>query len=340
MIHVKMYARTGCGLCEQAQVDLQVLKPRYPHTLEIIDIEADDALLKQYTFEIPVIQIGPYTLKAPISLQELEVTLAAQTDREAHMQKIRQTEQKSAGFLSKTWTRSDGFIYWLSKHYLALFNFFVFLYVGLPFFAPVLMKAGAQGPADLIYRAYSMVCHQLGYRSFFLFGEQAVYPRQQAGLDDYKTFSQSTGLSEGNYSNELALARAYKGELTHEHPVGYKVALCERDVAIYGGILFFGLIFALTGRRWPPLHWVAWVVVGLAPIGLDGVSQLLSQPPLNLLAFRESTPMLRVLTGGLFGFATAWFGYPMVEESDGGNSPVDERKMAAPTPNRQKSHII
>ena len=51
------------------------------------------------------------------------------------------------------------------------------------------------------------------------------------------------------------------------------------------------------------------------PIGLDGLSQLFSQPPFNFWAFRESTPYVRVLTGALFGFATAWFGYPLVEET-------------------------
>jgi uncharacterized membrane protein len=53
----------------------------------------------------------------------------------------------------------------------------------------------------------------------------------------------------------------------------------------------------------------------MLPIGLDGFSQLLSQPPLNFFPYRESTPFFRSLTGFLFGFTTAWFGYPMVEES-------------------------
>ena len=43
--------------------------------------------------------------------------------------------------------------------------------------------------------------------------------------------------------------------------------------------------------------------------------QLLSQPPLGLFPYRESTPFLRVLTGFLFGFSTAWFGYPLVEQT-------------------------
>jgi uncharacterized membrane protein len=93
--------------------------------------------------------------------------------------------------------------------------------------------------------------------------------------------------------------------------VGYKVALCERDMAIYGAILLFGIIYALTGRRIKPLHWMLWLLLGLGPIGLDGFSQLFSQMEwawlASILPYRESTPFLRVLTVGLFGLTTAWF---------------------------------
>ena len=97
------------------------------------------------------------------------------------------------------------------------------------------------------------------------------------------------------------------------------MALCERDIAIYGAILLFGILYAVTGRRIRGLHWVAWVLIGLGPIGLDGFSQLFSQmnwPWLaSLVPYRESTPFLRLLTGGLFGFTTAWFAFPFMEES-------------------------
>ena len=79
--------------------------------------------------------------------------------------------------------------------------------------------------------------------------------------------------------------------------------------------MFFGIIFALSGRRLPALPWYLWIAIGVAPIGLDGFSQLLSQPPFELWAYRESTPLLRTLTGALFGLATAWFGIPLVEET-------------------------
>jgi uncharacterized membrane protein len=147
----------------------------------------------------------------------------------------------------------------------------------------------------------------LAFRSFFIFGDQPAYPREAAGVSGLVPFEVATGVAE---DDELA-ARAYIGE----PGIGFKVALCERDVAIYGGILLFGLIFGLTGRRIKPLPWYLWLLIGMVPIAVDGFSQLLSQPPLNFFPYRESTPLLRTITGFLFGFTTAWFGFPIVEES-------------------------
>jgi uncharacterized membrane protein len=173
------------------------------------------------------------------------------------------------------------------------------------------MQVGATGPANILYKGYSLVCHQMAYRSFFLFGEQWSYPREAAGVDRLVSYGQATGQSEADTNEARYAARAYLGE----PGIGYKIALCQRDVAIYAAILIFGLVFSRTSRRWPVLPWYVWILVGILPIALDGISQLLSQPPLDLLPYRESTPGLRVLTGALFGFMTAWFGYPLVAEA-------------------------
>jgi len=139
---------------------------------------------------------------------------------------------------------------------------------------------------------------------------------KEAGLN-VLDFESATGILHlHNPSDHSRLeARRYVGD----DIVGYKVALCERDVSIYASILFFGLLFGLIGRRFPQLHWTLWVVLGLGPVGLDGFSQLFSQfewPVLaEILAYRESTPFLRVLTGSMFGFFTAWFAYPNIDES-------------------------
>ena len=140
---------------------------------------------------------------------------------------------------------------------------------------------------------------------------------KEAGLANVRTFDQITGFTD--LANPFSISRLYARQFIGDSTVGYKVALCERDVAIYGSMVLFGLIYALTKRRLPALHWAIWILIGLGPIGLDGFSQLFSQfnwPWLvQYLPYRESTPFLRVLTGFLFGFTTAWFAYPNIEES-------------------------
>jgi uncharacterized membrane protein len=112
--------------------------------------------------------------------------------------------------------------------------------------------------------------------------------------------------------------------------VGYKVALCERDVAIYGSLALFAILFMLSGRKIKPLPWYLWVVFGLIPIGVDGLSQLpsvIQQLP-DWLIMRESTPVLRTLTGMLFGLTTAWYLFPTIEESMREARQMLTRKMA------------
>jgi uncharacterized membrane protein len=311
MITVTLYSRADCHLCEQTQQELAALQSEIPHKLVVIDVDSHPDLQRAYGFDVPVVEVGPYKLRAPINPQELRITLMAAQDRKEQLESLGDPEYQRLVMQGQTWTKADGFAYWLSKHYLAVFNIIVLVYLGLPVLAPVLMKARLDTPARLIYRVYGTMCHQWSFRSFFLFGEQAVYPRAAAGVKGLLTFSQATGLGEGSTANDLIAAREFVGNDT----VGYKMALCERDIAIWAGILLFGVVYALSGRRLPPLPWYLWIIIGMVPIGLDGFSQLLSQPPLSLYAFRESTPFLRVLTGALFGVTTAWFGYPMTEQA-------------------------
>ena len=317
MLTVTLYTRKDCHLCEQAKADLESIQETYPHRLVEIDIDTDPALQKRYLVEIPVVEVGPYALKAPFDKQKLMMTLGAAGDRRGQLDKLGRPDHYERVRRGQTISGSDRAMAWVSRHYLAMINFFILLYFGLPILAPVLMKAGATLPANVIYTIYKPLCHQFGFRSFFLFGEQPYYPLQEAGISGVKTFEQVTGFQD--LSNPASLARFQARQFTGNEAVGYKMALCERDMAIYGSILLFGLVYAATGRRMKPLHWALWILIGMAPIGLDGFSQLFSQMNWQWLAsvlpYRESTPLLRVLTGVLFGFTTAWFAYPYMEES-------------------------
>lgn len=335
MITVTLYSKDECQLCDEAIQDLNNLQSVIAHHLKIVNIDGNQELEKKYALDIPVIEVGPYRLKAPFTAQDIEITLRAAAEREKSIADIDKKVAAEEASIPVKITRTDRFSYWISRHYMLLLSGLVLIYVGLPFLAPLLMSAGYTRPGTTIYRFYGLVCHQLAFRSWFIFGDQPVYPREAAGVDNLIPFGLATGLSE---DDELA-ARQFVGN----PDVGYKVALCERDVAIYGGILIFSLIFSLTGLKIKPFPWYLWLLLGILPVAIDGLSQLLSQPPLNMFPYRESTPLLRTITGFLFGFTTAWFGYPVVEESMADVRRYYGQKMARARSQeeaRQKGHAL
>jgi uncharacterized membrane protein len=315
MITVMLYSRKDCHLCEQVKEELDALRAEFPHKLVVVDIDEDPQLRQSFGELVPVVTVGPYQLKTPFESKELKVTLGAAQLGASQDQEVAESYAQAGS----QWTGADRFSYWIAKHYMAFFNSLVLIYFSLPFLAPILMQAGLTPPARIIYSIYGTTCHQLAFRSWFLFGEQSVYPRAAAGIDTLATYEQVTG----NHSEDLVFARSFIGS----QEIGYKVALCQRDIAIYGSILLFGLIFVASGRAIRGLPWYLWILLALVPIGLDGVGQLISQPPFYLIPYRESTPTLRTLTGFLFGFTTAWFAYPMVEESMADTRRIMEAKL-------------
>jgi len=165
----------------------------------------------------------------------------------------------------------------LAAHWLLGLNIVVGVFIAGALLAPALALSGAQSTSDALYTAYHLTCHQWAFRSFFLFGDQAVYSidqLQQLGVDPF----------------------AFVGQPA----TGWKMAICERDIAIYASALVAGVVFALR-RATPPLSMKVYALL-ILPMAIDGFSQL--------FGWRESTWQLRVLTGVLFGAASGWMLYP------------------------------
>lgn len=186
--------------------------------------------------------------------------------------------------------------HWLLAHWLAIANLLVALFVALPLVAPLLLAAGLDAPARWLYGAYHLVCHQWPGRSYFLFGAEPYYAPATLGV--------------------LAQASDFVGDTR----LGWKVAWCERDLAIYGAVLLAGLLYAGVRRRARPLPW-PWFALCLLPIALDGFSQL--------FGLRESTPLLRTLTGLLTGGAAVWLVYPRIERAVRDELPVTRAPAGA-----------
>ncbi len=232
-----------------------------------------------------------------------EARTAAVLEEVERRQRVRRDgSQAGRGRLEAAVDRS---VYWLSKHWLAVLNTLAFFYISLPILAPALMRGGVEWAGRAIYTIYGPLCHQLPQRSYFLFGPQFSYRLPE--LIEIAGESVS-----GPWANEFLGSPA----------LGYKIALCQRDVAIYGAIFLVGVAYSLLRRRWAirPLRWWMYILLGLVPMGLDGGYQLLSYvlplifPRIGLEPY-ETTALMRVITGTLFGWATVWLAYPYLDES-------------------------
>jgi uncharacterized membrane protein len=185
---------------------------------------------------------------------------------------------------------ANGIVVFVARHWLAIFNTAWALYVIVPFLAPILVQAGMPEAAQVIYSVYSVLCHQLPDHSYFLFGPELA-------PHDHELIA--AGMSSGN---NLFQVRSFIGS----PEVGWKVALCQRDVAIYASVFLTGLLYGLVRHRVRKLPFKIYVLF-VIPIAVDGLTQM--------VGWRESNWWLRTLTGALFGFASVWFAYPYLEEA-------------------------
>lgn len=196
--------------------------------------------------------------------------------------------------------RANRVVYWLSRHWIALLNVIIFLYLAGTALAPLFMHLGMPRAARIGYAVYAPFCHQYPFRSFFLFGDSAVHPLREP-------------------PTSVVVMNQLRSEVGSPE-TGYKLALCQRDIAIYIGMLVTGLLYGPIARRWKVKSLPLWLffVFGFMPVLLDGGIQWLSYAvwqfyrPWMSQPF-ETIPAMRVLTGALFGIGVIGIGYPEMD---------------------------
>ncbi len=218
----------------------------------------------------------------------------------------------------------DRFAVWLGQHWLAAFLVIYGVIVFGPFLAPIFMQLGATGPASAVYFFYSFLCHQLPERSIFFFGPKPMYTYAEIKavwpLDGFEGLRQFVGNA----------------------AMGYKVAWSDRMISTYGGLWLGGLIYALLGKRAPRISILVWILIGVLPIGLDGLSHMLNDVLAGTTGtgFRDTNSWLQALTmnalpqsfyvgdqlgsfnswarwitGFSFSLTTIFAGFPLIERS-------------------------
>src|SRR5437879_4318985 len=87
---------------------------------------------------------------------------------------------------------------------------------------------------------------------------------------------------------------------------GHQLGLCARNLSIYSSMFLGSLIFVLSKKRLPGIPWWLWILM-ILPMALDGITQM--------FGLRESTWVLRVITGTLFGLGNIWFVLPFIQKT-------------------------
>lgn len=235
---------------------------------------------------------------------------------------VRVTEQAVSPRMRRVVLAVDRFALWISRHWLALFIIVYGAWVLAPFSTPILMVSGATGAARAVYFFYSFFCHQLPERSFFFFGPQPMYSYAQIKavwpLDGFEGLRQFIG----------------------NPAMGYKMAWSDRMISFYGSAWVGGLIFGLWRNKIKSLPAIVWFLVGIVPVGLDGVTHMLNDIMAGTggAGFRDTNYWLQALTGNalpqwfyvgdalgsfnsdmrwitgiLFGLTTVWLLFPYLQ---------------------------
>lgn len=177
---------------------------------------------------------------------------------------------------------SNRLFFFITRNWLLVFSLMYGLFVGLPFLPPILMQIGWIGPAKIIYILYSLLCHQLPQRSFFLFGSQSMYP-----LSEIQANWQ-------NSTNPLIL-RQFIGN----PEFGWKVAWSDRMVSMFTSVLIFAWFWWLLRKKLNPLP-IWGLVLLLLPMVVDGTTHFISDWAGLGQGFRDTNIWLVSLTNNAF----------------------------------------
>ena len=79
MIRLTLYSRVDCPLCEEMRRVIDAVVGDFPVSLEVVDVDADPALVAAYGNEVPVLCIaGRKVFAGRVQAAELRARLAAE----------------------------------------------------------------------------------------------------------------------------------------------------------------------------------------------------------------------------------------------------------------------
>jgi len=174
----------------------------------------------------------------------------------------------------------DRAIYHVALHWVWLLNIVGALFVGLPILAPVLDATGHQTLAELIYRPFRLICHQLPQRSFHIFGYKMAYCERCFAI----------------YAGMLVLGLIYGISKRNMRPATLmELALLSVPMAIDGFTQLFGWrestweLRVLTGSIF--VLGVAWFMLPRLEVGFQEIQRTVAERFDRLVREGRATPL-------------------------------------------------
>jgi uncharacterized membrane protein len=204
----------------------------------------------------------------------------------------------------------DRRLLWLSANWFVAVNAFFGILAGLPVLAPILMHYGFTGPANRIYQAYRLTCHQFPSRSYFIFEHQVAVCHRDLAI--WTTIFVG-GTLFGLVRHRLKQGLPFHWWLLFVIPIGL-----DGGTQLVGDFyevmpwfiptgFAFGVAIILTLILWrrKALRWQYLLFVWLFPAAMLWV---------QFTGSRLSNAGLRTITGMTFGLGNVLLAYPLLAE--------------------------
>jgi len=189
----------------------------------------------------------------------------------------------------------------INKYIAELVLILIGVYILMPFLSPIALANGQEKFGEGIQKFYVAFCHQRVERSIFLYGEDGLI-----------TFYSISELTEKGYLPDTdpghdGFGHGYWGN----DEIGYKVAFCIRDTAMYGALFLAGVFLVIySKRKLKYLKLPGWgFALLLLPMMIDGVFQSIAEVfefDWVSQAYIDNIPK-RIITGAMFGVGFAFF---------------------------------
>jgi uncharacterized membrane protein len=180
----------------------------------------------------------------------------------------------------------------------------VWIYVLIPFLAPIAYVNGYESIGRGINEIYEYFCHQRVERSLFLFSNSSTVSIYSVG--ELKEVGYLPDRVTGKYKN--VWPEYFGHDFVGDSDVGYKVPLCIRDLSLYFSLALLLTLLGIIKKKtrvkllaWKYLYLLAILLV--LPMVVDGIAQTVVE---NLKITSVSMEFInslskRVITGSLFG---------------------------------------